>query len=182
MNDEEIIALYFARDEEALTQTDKKYGAYCYTLANRILNSPPDAEETVSDTYLKAWENIPPTRPKVLRLFLAKITRNLAFSRWRTETAQKRGGGEMPLVLDERGITMTSPQLAQLLQKIDNNAMGRACFIIGGAYGRDEAVRQRAWKLVSLSSMTFPHELARVLLLEQLYRAECIIRKVPYHH
>lgn len=103
MNDEEIIALYFARDEEALTQTDKKYGAYCYTLANRILNSPPDAEETVSDTYLKAWENIPPTRPKVLRLFLAKITRNLAFSRWRTETAQKRGGGEMPLVLDELG-------------------------------------------------------------------------------
>ena len=101
MNDEEIIALYFARDEEALTQTDKKYGAYCYTLANRILNSPPDAEETVSDTYLKAWENIPPTKPKVLRLFLAKITRNLAFSRWRTETAQKRGGGEMPLVLDE---------------------------------------------------------------------------------
>ena len=52
----------------------------------------------------------------------------------------------------------------------------------GGAYGLDEAVRQRAWKLVSLSSMTFPHELARVLLLEQLYRAECIIRKVPYHH
>lgn len=103
MNDEEIIALYFARDEEAPTQTDKKYGAYCYTLANRILNSPPDAEETVSDTYLKAWENIPPTRPKVLRLFLAKITRNLAFSRWRTETAQKRGGGEMPLVLDELG-------------------------------------------------------------------------------
>lgn len=92
------------------------------------------------------------------------------------------GPQDVPLVLDERGITMTSPQLAQLLQKIDNNAMGRACFIIGGAYGLDEAVRQRAWKLVSLSSMTFPHELARVLLLEQLYRAECIIRKVPYHH
>ena len=101
MNDEEIIALYFARDEEALTQTDKKYGAYCYTLANRILSSPPDAEETVSDTYYKAWQAIPPTKPKVLRLFLAKITRNLAFTRWRSETAQKRGGGEMPLVLDE---------------------------------------------------------------------------------
>ena len=84
------------------------------------------------------------------------------------------GPQDVPLVLDERGITMTSPQLAQLLQKIDNNAMGRACFIIGGAYGLE--------KLVSLSSMTFPHELARVLLLEQLYRAECIIRKVPYHH
>lgn len=101
MNDEEIIALYFARDEQALRRTDEKYGAYCFTLANRILNSPPDAEETVSDTYLKAWQTIPPTRPNVLRLFLAKITRNLAFSRWRSETAQKRGGGEMPLVLDE---------------------------------------------------------------------------------
>ncbi len=103
MRDEEIIALYFARDQEALAQTDKKYGAYCYTLANRILNSPPDAEETVSDTYFKAWQAIPPTKPKVLRLFLAKITRNLAFTRWRRDTAQKRGGGEMPLVLDELG-------------------------------------------------------------------------------
>lgn len=101
MNDEEIIALYFARDEEALTQTDKKYGAYCYTLANRILSSPPDAEETVSDTYFKAWQAIPPTKPKVLRLFLAEIVRNLAFTRWRSENAQKRGGGEMHLVLDE---------------------------------------------------------------------------------
>ena len=115
------------------------------------------------------------------------------------------GPQDVPLVLDERGITMTSPQLAQLLQKIDNNAMGRACFIIGGAYGLDEAVRQRAWKLVSLSSYdyslisgdersyfnpadnTIRCEAATVftkyvLLLEQLYRAECIIRKVPYHH
>ena len=89
---------------------------------------------------------------------------------------------DVPLVLDERGTALTSPQLARLLQKIDDDALGRACFIIGGAYGLDEAVRRRAWKLVSLSSMTFPHELARVLLLEQLYRAECIIRKVPYHH
>lgn len=103
MSDEEIIALYFARDQEALAQTDKKYGAYCYTLANRILSSPPDAEETVSDTYFKAWQAIPPTKPKVLRLFLAKITRSLAFTRWRRDTAQKRGGGEMPLVLDELG-------------------------------------------------------------------------------
>lgn len=101
MEDEQIVALYFARDEQAVARTDEKYGAYCFSLANRILCSEADAEETVSDTYLKAWRSIPPTRPKVLRLFLAKITRNLAFSRWRSETAQKRGGGEIPLVLDE---------------------------------------------------------------------------------
>lgn len=101
MKDEEIVALYFARDDQAVAQTDQKYGPYCFALANRILCNDADAEETVSDTYLKVWQSIPPTRPKVLRLFLAKITRNLAFSRWRSETAQKRGGGEIPLVLDE---------------------------------------------------------------------------------
>ena len=101
MSDEEIIALYFARDEQALAQTDAKYGPYCFSLANSILPSREDAEEALNDTYLKAWQTMPPKKPAVLRLFLAKITRNLAFSRWRNLTAQKRGGGEMPLVLEE---------------------------------------------------------------------------------
>ena len=101
MEDEQIIALYFARDEEAVAQTDKKYGPYCFTLANSILDSRQDAEETVSDTYLKAWNAIPPQKPAVLKMFLAKITRNLAFSRWREYSAQKRGSGEMSLVLEE---------------------------------------------------------------------------------
>lgn len=101
MSDEEIIELYFARDEQALAKTDEKYGPYCFSLANSILPSREDAEETVSDTYFKAWQSIPPTRPSVLRMFLAKITRNLAFSRWRSLSAQKRGGGELPLVLEE---------------------------------------------------------------------------------
>ena len=93
MSDEEIIALYFARDEQALAQTDAKYGPYCFSLANAILPSREDAEEALNDTYLKAWQSMPPKKPAVLRLFLAKITRNLAFSRWRNLTAQKRGGG-----------------------------------------------------------------------------------------
>ena len=69
-----------------------------------------------------------------------------------------------------------------LLRQLDQEARGRACFIVGGAWGLDEAVRGRAYRLISLSAMTLPHELARVVLLEQLYRAECILRKVPYHH
>ena len=101
MSDEEIIALYFARDEQALAQTDAKYGSYCFALANAILPCREDAEEAVNDTYWKAWQTMPPKRPSVLRMFLAKITRNLAFSRWRNLTAQKRGGGELPLVLEE---------------------------------------------------------------------------------
>lgn len=101
MEDEEILDLYFARNEQAVAETDRKYGGYCFTLANSILNDPQDAEETVSDTYLKAWNTIPPKRPNIFKMFLAKITRNLSFSRWRKYTAEKRGGGELELVLEE---------------------------------------------------------------------------------
>lgn len=101
MEDEKILDLYFARNEQAVTETDRKYGGYCFTLAKSILNNTQDAEETVSDTYLKAWNTIPPKRPNVFKMFLAKITRNLAFSRWRKYTAEKRGGGELELVLEE---------------------------------------------------------------------------------
>lgn len=101
MDDKVILDLYFARNEEAITETERKYGCYCYSVANRILNSNEDSEETVSDTFLQAWNSIPPHRPNFLKLFLAKITRNLAFSRWRKQTAEKRGGGETELVLEE---------------------------------------------------------------------------------
>lgn len=109
MDDEQILNLYFARDEQALVETDRKYGGYCFSLANGILNNQQDAEETVNDTYLKAWNTIPPHHPSVFKLFLAKITRNLAFSRWRQNTAGKRGGGEMQLVLDELADCICAP-------------------------------------------------------------------------
>lgn len=101
MEDNAILDLYFARDELAITETDRKYGGYCYSIANRVLNSNEDSEETVSDTYWQAWNSIPPQRPNILKLFLAKITRNLAFTRWRKLSALKRGGGELELVLEE---------------------------------------------------------------------------------
>ena len=101
MEDTKIIDLYFARDEQAVTETDKKYGSYCFSLANAILPNRQDAEEAVSDTYWKTWNAIPPKRPAVLKLFLAKITRNTAFTRWRQLSAQKRGGGELELALEE---------------------------------------------------------------------------------
>ena len=89
---------------------------------------------------------------------------------------------EILLVLDERGENLTSPQLAQLLQKMDTSAGGIPCFVVGGAYGLDARVLEKARRCICLSPMTFPHELARVVLLEQLYRADCILRKTPYHH
>lgn len=101
MTDGQIIDLYWQRDTAAIQETSKKYGAYCFTVANGILNNKEDAEECVNDTWLKAWNAIPPQKPAILQMFLAKITRNLSLDRYLSRTAQKRGGGEIHLVLDE---------------------------------------------------------------------------------
>lgn len=101
MNDTEIIDLYFRRSEQAISETDEKYGPYCRTIALRILSSEPDAEECVNDTYLRAWDSMPPQRPRYLSAFLGKITRNLSLDRLRADTAQKRGGTQVELALSE---------------------------------------------------------------------------------
>lgn len=110
MNDNAILALYFARDEQAVAETERKYGPYCFTVANAILENQSDSEETVSDTWLQAWNTMPPKKPDVLKLYLAKITRNLAFSRWRSRSAEKRGGGQMELCLEELSQCLAAPQ------------------------------------------------------------------------
>lgn len=92
MQDFEIIELYFARDERAITATSEKYGAYCQRVADNILADSFEAEECVNDTYLRTWNSIPPTRPSIFRAFLAKITRNLALDRVNKKNAAKRGG------------------------------------------------------------------------------------------
>lgn len=101
MEDCEIVRLYFARKEQAVRESEAKYGAYCRSIAANILDSGQDAEECVNDTWLRAWNAIPPQRPRILSAFLGRITRNLAFNRWRRDRAAKRGGGEVALALDE---------------------------------------------------------------------------------
>ena len=98
LTDAEIIDLYFSRDEAALEHTAKNYGAYCTSVARNILNDPSDAEECVNDTYLRAWHSIPPQRPTVLRLFLGKITRNLAIDKYRANKSRHR---ELEVALEE---------------------------------------------------------------------------------
>lgn len=101
MEDRKIVELYFARNEEAIEATAKKYGKYCFSISKNILSCKEDAEECVNDTYIDAWYSIPPHKPNSLALFLGKITRRIAIDRWRKQNAQKRGGGEVTLVLDE---------------------------------------------------------------------------------
>ena len=101
MDDRQIIELYFSRDEQALSETEQKYGRYCFCIANNILSNEQDSEECVNDTLNKTWNAIPPQRPSSLKLFLARIARNLAFDKVKSHTSQKRGGGELMLALDE---------------------------------------------------------------------------------
>jgi RNA polymerase sigma-70 factor (ECF subfamily) len=103
MDDSKIVELFFDRSELAISETSKKYGRYCHYIAYNILRNNEDAEECVNDTYMRAWNSIPPKRPNKLQTYLGKITRNLALNMLEKLTAQKRGKGQIPLVLDELG-------------------------------------------------------------------------------
>ena len=94
MEDAAIIALFFSRDQRAIPETDKKYGALCSSISFRILQDKRDSEECVNDTYLKAWNTIPPQQPRSLSAYLGRIVRNLSLDRFRTKNAAKRGGGD----------------------------------------------------------------------------------------
>ncbi len=109
MDDQAIIDLYWQRSENAIVETDAKYGRLCYSLAYNVLANKEDAEESVSDTYLAAWKAIPPHRPASLTAFLSKLARRTAIDHWRSRTAEKRGGGQVPLALDEL-LDCASPQ------------------------------------------------------------------------
>ena len=101
MEDDEIIALYFERDQNAIAETKKKYGGYCFSLADRILGNNEDSEECMNDILYSAWNSIPPQKPKYFRMFLAKLTRNRALNRIKADSAQKRGSGEISLIYEE---------------------------------------------------------------------------------
>ncbi|MBQ8837305.1 MAG: sigma-70 family RNA polymerase sigma factor [Clostridia bacterium] len=101
MTDEKIIELYNVRDEAALKETKAKYGRCCYSIAYNILHTKEDAEECENDTYLDAWNTIPPQKPRILSSFLCMLTRRISLDRFRKRSADKRGGGETVLSLDE---------------------------------------------------------------------------------
>ena len=101
MDDERIVALYWSRCEAAITETASKYGSYLNNISYNILVNREDAQECVNDTYHDAWNSMPPHRPSILSTFLGKITRRISIDRWRKLNAEKRGGGELTLALDE---------------------------------------------------------------------------------
>ena len=108
LTDGAIIDLYWKRDEQAIRETDKKYGSYLYVIAYNIIHNHMDSEECVNDTYLGTWNRIPPTRPHVFQVFLTKIMRNIAVDRYRQKYAAKRIPSEMTHSLEDIGDALPS--------------------------------------------------------------------------
>ena len=109
MTDQEIVALYWARDEQAIARTAERFGAYCRKIAVNLLGSARDAEECENDTWLAAWNSMPDNRPARLAPYLGRITRNLALDRMDKATAQKRGSGQTFAPLDDLAECVASP-------------------------------------------------------------------------
>ena len=109
MKDEEIVDLYWARSEAAISETSDKYGGYCRSIAYNILRSDEDSEECVNSCWFSAWNSMPDLRPASLRAFLGKTVRNLALKRWEEKSAQKRGSGQTDAALDELSECVPAP-------------------------------------------------------------------------
>lgn len=101
MEDQKIVELYWQRDNNAIQETKNKYGNFLFKIAQNILKNKQDAEECENDTYLAAWDAMPPNKPQWLSAFLGKITRNLSFKKLRAANTQKRGKNNTPFPLDE---------------------------------------------------------------------------------
>ncbi len=139
--DETIVQLYWDRDERAIDETDRKYGAYLMTVAHRILRNREDSEECLNDTYLKTWNSIPPSRPGVLRAFLSKIMRGTALDRHDERTRKKRVPAELCVPLSE--VESLLPDTAD-----DDEAEAREIAAILSAY-LDETTDRRVYLFVS---------------------------------
>lgn len=148
MEDGTIIKLYWERSQQAIVESEKKYGPYCHTIARRILDREEDAEECVNDTYLRAWEAIPPARPGSFRTWLGRITRNLSLDRWKSLRAEKRGGGAEALLGELQDCLPARPgrsvedlELAELLNVFLRGLSreGRAVFLRRYWYGESVA-------------------------------------------
>ena len=124
MEDARIVELYWARSERAIDETSAKYGKYCYAISHNILANAEDADESVNDTYLAAWNSIPPHRPAILSTFLGKIARRISIDKWRARSAEKRGGGELALALDE--LSECVPSDTNVEQIVEAEELGKA--------------------------------------------------------
>lgn len=170
MKDDHIIELYFARSENAIKETDKKYGSYCAYIAENILHNSQDSEECVNDTYLRAWGSIPPKRPQSLRTYLGKITRGLAINRYKALCAKKRGGTSTDIVLSE--LEMCIPSTASVEGAIDEALLVKSIetFLKGQSTQNRNIFLRRYWYCDAISTIAEDFSMSESKVTSILFR------------
>lgn len=170
MKDNEIIELYWNRDEAAIAVTADTYGNYCYSIAYNILYNNEDAEECVNDTWLNAWKSIPPQRPNRLSTYLGKITRNLSLNRYKLLTAQKRGMGQVELALSE--LEECVPAQTDMDQITDEMVLASAIEAFLGVQPRTQRniFVGRYWHLYSIRDISVSYCMSESRVASLLYR------------
>lgn len=171
MKDSAIVDLYWQRSEQAISETDQKYGRYCHLIAYNICGNNEDAENCVNDTWLTAWNSMPDKRPGVLSTFLGYITRNHAIDCFKTMSAQKRGGGEMPLALDELAECIPAHSVDPY-QEVEAKELAAAIRTFVGALPETERriFIARYWFLLSVSDISERMDVSQSKTKTTLYR------------
>ncbi len=176
MEDMELLNLYLARDGQAAAETQRKFGAYCFSIAQNILGNAQDAEECVNDVLLRLWERIPPAKPKNFYAYIAAVTRSIACNRFTAATAQKRGGGETPLILDELR-DCTAPDTVE--QETDMRALSQTLNAFLGTLKPDHRVifMQRYWYLCPVDEIAKDLGISKSKVTVTLMRTRTKLRK-----
>ncbi len=178
MDDKCIVDLYWQRNEQAISETAAKYGNYCYSIAYGILNNKEDAEESVNDTYNDAWQCIPPHRPSVLSTFLGKITRRISIDRFRYRTAKSRGGGEMPLVLEELLDCVASDE--DIIEEMERSRLSEVinAFVLSLPKTEKKVFLCRYWYMDSIDSIRKQFGFSESKVKIMLYRTREKLRTI----
>ena len=176
MDDAQIVQLYWDRNEQAISATSGKYGNYCASIARNILDSREDAEECVNDTYMSAWNSMPPHRPAILATFLGKITRRIAIDKWRARSAEKRGGGELPLALSELADCIPSRKTVE--QAVADAELEAAInrFVLSLPLTRRRVFLCRYWYLDSIAAIAKQFGLSQSSVKVLLHRTRKALR------
>lgn len=170
MNDREIVNLYWQRSEQAIRETEIKYGKYCRIIAFNILENSQDSEECVNDTWFAAWNSMPDKRPERLDPFLGRITRNAALTKITKKNAKKRGGGEFELALEE--LDACIPSGCSLEQEAEAKELSRAINMFVGTLPEEEQLVfiGRYWFLATERELAEKHGCSRSRINAMLKR------------
>ena len=154
MEDEKIIALYVSGNEEAIRETQTKYGKYCHAIAYNILRNEEDAEECVSDTFLKLWEAVPAVKPNSLKAYLGTVCRHLSLNRLESRSAEKRGGNETNVLLDE--LSECIPSEKDVEAEVDGRLLKEAINAFLGTIPEKQRIvfMQRYWYCLSVKEIS----------------------------